>query len=100
MVVATSREAAITDKRELDKPNDPISKVIMTSRLGERVRMEVVGMTCEITVHKNEITIRTPLGKSMSEIIKILKEKIKWVTTKQKEFKEERVEIIKPIYED
>lgn len=56
--------------------------------------------TCEITVYKNEIVLRTPLDKSMPEIEKILQQKIKWVTKKQKEFKEERVEIIKPIYED
>src|SRR5215211_3150743 len=36
MVVATSREAAVTYKRELDKLNGPISKIIMTSRLGEK----------------------------------------------------------------
>src|SRR6476660_535982 len=36
MIVATSREAAVTYKRELDKLNGPISKIIMTSRLGEK----------------------------------------------------------------
>jgi type I restriction enzyme, R subunit len=36
MVVATSREAAVTYKRELDKLNGPRSKIIMTSRLGEK----------------------------------------------------------------
>jgi type I restriction enzyme R subunit len=36
MVVATSREAAITYKNELDKLNAPRSKIIMTSYLGER----------------------------------------------------------------
>ena len=36
MVVATSREAAVTYKTELDKLNGPISKVIMTSHLGEK----------------------------------------------------------------
>jgi type I restriction enzyme R subunit len=36
MVVATSREAAVNYKRELDKLNAPISKIIMTSRLGEK----------------------------------------------------------------
>ena len=35
MIVATSREAAVTYKRELDKLNGPISKIIMTSHLGE-----------------------------------------------------------------
>ena len=35
MVVATSREAAVTYKRELDKLNAPKSKIIMTSNLGE-----------------------------------------------------------------
>lgn len=36
MIVATSREAAVTYKTELDKLNAPISKIIMTSRLGEK----------------------------------------------------------------
>jgi type I restriction enzyme R subunit len=36
MLVATSREAAVTYKRELDKLNAPRSKIIMTSFLGEK----------------------------------------------------------------
>jgi type I restriction enzyme, R subunit len=36
MLVATSREAAVTYKRELDKLNAPRSKIIMTSHLGEK----------------------------------------------------------------
>jgi type I restriction enzyme R subunit len=36
MVVAVSREAAVTYKRELDKLNAPRSKIIMTSNLGEK----------------------------------------------------------------
>ena len=36
MLVATSREAAVTYKRELDKLNGPPSKIIMTSHLGEK----------------------------------------------------------------
>ncbi len=38
MVVATSREAAVTYKTELDKLNGPLSKIIMTSKLGEKGR--------------------------------------------------------------
>ena len=38
MLVASSREAAVTYKRELDRINAPASKVIMTSDLGERGR--------------------------------------------------------------
>ena len=36
MLVATSRESAVTYKRELDKLNAPKSKIIMTSHLGEK----------------------------------------------------------------
>jgi type I restriction enzyme, R subunit len=36
MLVATSRQAAVTYKKELDNLNGPISKVIMTSKLGEK----------------------------------------------------------------
>lgn len=36
MIVSSSREAAVTYKRELDKLNAPTSKIIMTSQLGEK----------------------------------------------------------------
>ncbi len=36
MIVASSREAAVTYKRELEKLSGPLSKIIMTSRLGEK----------------------------------------------------------------
>ena len=36
MLVAPTREAAVTYKKELDKLNGPSSKIIMTSNLGER----------------------------------------------------------------
>jgi len=36
MLVATSREAAVIYKEELDKLNAPLSKIIMTSNLGEK----------------------------------------------------------------
>ncbi|MGA8843543.1 MAG: HsdR family type I site-specific deoxyribonuclease, partial [Nitrososphaeraceae archaeon] len=36
MLVAPTREAAVTYKKELDKLNGPPSKIIMTSNLGER----------------------------------------------------------------
>lgn len=36
MLVASSRQAAVTYKKELDTLNGPISKVIMTSKLGEK----------------------------------------------------------------
>ncbi|MGA9942775.1 MAG: HsdR family type I site-specific deoxyribonuclease, partial [Nitrososphaeraceae archaeon] len=36
MIVAPTREAAVTYKRELDKAAGPLSKIIMTSNLGEK----------------------------------------------------------------
>ena len=36
MIVATSREAAVTYKKYLDRIGAPKSKIIMTSRLGEK----------------------------------------------------------------
>ena len=42
--------------------------------------------TSEIIVDKDEITIRAPFDKSISEIEKILDDKIKWILKKQKEF--------------
>lgn len=38
MLVATSREAAVAYKKELDKVNGPPSKIIMTSHLGEKCK--------------------------------------------------------------
>lgn len=36
MLVATSREAAVTYKKELDRLNAPRSRIIMTFNLGEK----------------------------------------------------------------
>ncbi|MDN5847976.1 MAG: M48 family metallopeptidase, partial [Candidatus Nitrosocosmicus sp.] len=56
--------------------------------------------TSEIIVKKDGITLRVPLEKTTNEIENILHDKIKWITIKQKELKEEKNEIIKPTYED
>ena len=41
--------------------------------------------TSEVIVDKDEITIRAPFDKSISEIEKILDDKIRWILKKQKE---------------
>ena len=41
MIVAVSREAAVTYKRELDKLNGPMSKIVMTSKIGDKGRDEI-----------------------------------------------------------
>ena len=44
MIVATSREATVTYKKYLDRIGAPKSKIIMTSRLGEKGKDGAVGM--------------------------------------------------------
>lgn len=57
--------------------------------------------TSEIIVDKNsQIIIRVPFEKTISEIEQILNDKIKWAITKQKEFRNELRDIIKPTYEN
>ena len=56
--------------------------------------------TCDISVNRDEIVLRVPLDKSNSEIENILLDKIKWISSKQKEFNQRKVDIIKPTYED
>ena len=56
--------------------------------------------TCEVIVDKNEITIRAPFDKSIKEIERILSDKIKWISQKQKEIQVEKYEILKPSFED
>jgi len=56
--------------------------------------------TCDITVDQDEIVLRVPLDKSNSDIEALLLDKIKWISSKQKEFNRRKVEIIKPTYEN
>ncbi|HJT85971.1 MAG TPA: SprT family zinc-dependent metalloprotease [Nitrososphaeraceae archaeon] len=54
--------------------------------------------TSELIVDKNEITIRAPLDKSISEVEKILDDKINWIIKKQKEYEYTFQEILKPTF--
>ena len=54
--------------------------------------------TSEVIVDKNEITIRSPFEKSISEIEKILDDKISWILKKQKEYEHSSQEIIDPTF--
>ncbi len=56
--------------------------------------------TCDITVKDDEIILRVPYDKSPTDIEKLLVDKIKWISSKQKEFNQRRIEIIHPTYED
>ena len=51
-------------------------------------------------VDQDEIILRAPFDKSSTDIEKILLDKIKWISTKQKEFNQRTLEIIKPTYEN
>lgn len=56
--------------------------------------------TCEIIVDKDEIILRAPFDKSIEDLEGILYNKIKWISVRQKGFRLEVKEIIKPVYED
>jgi predicted metal-dependent hydrolase len=56
--------------------------------------------TIEVIVDKNQITIRSPFDKPIKEIEKILNDKIKWISQKQKAIQIEKPEIIKPIFKE
>ncbi len=43
--------------------------------------------TCEVIVDKNGIIFRAPFDKSLVEVEKILNDKIKWISQKQKKSK-------------
>ena len=54
--------------------------------------------TSEIIVDENDIILRVPYDKPLSEIEKILLNKIRWIIEKQKEQKKKEKDIIKPTY--
>jgi predicted metal-dependent hydrolase len=54
--------------------------------------------TSEVIVDKDEITIRAPFDKSISEIEKILDDKIRWILKKQREDEDSTREIISPTF--
>ena len=56
--------------------------------------------TCEVIVDKDEITIRVPLDKPINEVEGILRDKIKWISQKQKEIQNDKSEIVKPLFDD
>jgi len=56
--------------------------------------------TSEIIVDSDEIVIRVPYSKSLSEIQSLIKVKITWILRKQKEISdnEKKIEVSKPVY--
>lgn len=56
--------------------------------------------TYDLTVNRGEIIIRAPFDKSLSDIENILLDKVKWISSKQKDFNKGRLEILKPIYQN
>ena len=52
--------------------------------------------TSEIIVDSDEVTIRTPLNKSPSDIKRIVSGKASWILKKQNEYKELTPQIINP----
>lgn len=55
--------------------------------------------TCEVIIYRDEIIIRAPFDKPITEVEKILNDKIRWISQKQKEFQRKKPEIIKPSYD-
>jgi predicted metal-dependent hydrolase len=56
--------------------------------------------TSEIIVDEENVIVRTPYNKSVEEINDIVREKAKWIRTKQSEFKSASPEIVKPVFEE
>ena len=59
--------------------------------------------TCEIIINdENTVVVRSPYSKPLSEIENLLKNKMKWISRKQDEYKEKehRIEIIRPTYQN
>ena len=59
--------------------------------------------TCEIIINdENTVFIRSPYSKPLSEIENLLKNKMKWISRKQNEYKEKehRIEIIRPTFQN
>ena len=52
--------------------------------------------TSEIIVDEDEIILRTPFHKSVSEADKLVGSKIKWIIDKQNNYREKRSHIAKP----
>jgi predicted metal-dependent hydrolase len=52
--------------------------------------------TSEIIVDENEVTLRIPFNKSINDAEKLVGSKIKWIITKQKEYRKRKPEILKP----
>jgi predicted metal-dependent hydrolase len=78
-------------KQKLDYGNNTIEYFVIKSK---RVK------TSEISVDDDKVIIRTPFGKSLSEIEKTIKEKASWILKKQLEHKKVIPEIIKPNFEE
>ena len=55
--------------------------------------------TSELIVDENDIILRVPFNKSLSEIEKILSNKIRWIIEKQKQQKKKEKEINKPTFQ-
>jgi predicted metal-dependent hydrolase len=56
--------------------------------------------TSEIIVDEENVIVLTPYNKSIEEINDIVREKAKWITTKQSEFKSASPEIVQPVFEE
>jgi predicted metal-dependent hydrolase len=54
--------------------------------------------TSEFIVDENEITLRIPFDKSVNDADKLVGSKIKWIISKQQEYKQRKTEISKPSF--
>ena len=91
MTSSTNKEQQQSKKQYLQYGNKIIDYTLIRSRRRK---------TCEIIVAQDKIILRAPFDKSHSDIENILLHKIKWISSKQKEFSQRRIEVIKPTYED
>jgi len=86
-----SKKSAITSKHEYLHGTRKVEYFVFRTRRRK---------TSEIIVDSDEIVIRVPYSKPLTEIESLMKEKISWILMKQKEISDsgKKIEISKPLY--
>lgn len=94
-----------SNKKEDNKKNS--SKYVVTKEIFKYGSNKIIPFnlvrskrrkTSEIIVDENEIVLRVPFDKPLSEIESIIRKKIRWVLEKQRRQKEKQREIVKPTF--
>jgi len=91
LVKLYSRKSAIPSKHEYLYGTRKVEYFVFRTRRRK---------TSEVIVDSDEIVIRAPFSKPLTEIEALIKEKISWILRKQKEIldNEKKIEVSKPVY--